>query len=61
MEFLIKNPNYKGKIIKTKNKKIFFNKDFSKDTVLKVNNLIKDGIIRKYCKNKKKIKIITLK
>ncbi len=61
IKFLIKNPNYKGKIIKTKNKKIFFNKDFTKDTVLKVNNLIKDGIIRKYCKNKKKVKIITIK
>lgn len=61
IKFLIKNPNYKGKIIKTKNKKIFFNKNFSKDIVLKVNKLIKEGIVRKYSNNKKKIKIITLK
>ena len=60
LKFLIKNSSYKGKTIKTKNKKIFFKKDFSKEIVLKVNNLIKEGIVKKYCKNKKKIKVITL-
>lgn len=61
ISFLIKNPNYKGKIIRTKKKRLYKNKDFTDNIVLRVNSLIKEGIVEQYCKKSKQINIIKLK
>ena len=58
IQFLIKNPNYKGKKILSKKSSIFFKKNFNESVVLKINELIKSGLVKKYIKNKKKIKLI---
>ena len=58
IKYLIKKPNYKGKKIKSRKNKIFFKKDFNEDVVLKIDNLIKEGIVKKYLKREKKLKIV---
>tara|TARA_B100001093_G_scaffold512586_1_gene582728 strand:- start:221 stop:1033 length:813 start_codon:yes stop_codon:yes gene_type:complete len=59
IDFLIRNPNYKGKKLRSSKNKIFFKKDFNDKIVLKVNNLIKKGLVKKYLSKKtKKIKLI---
>ncbi len=58
VDYLFKNPNYKGERIKTKKSKIFFKKDFNENTVIKINRLIKNGLVKNYIRNKKKIKLV---
>ena len=58
IKFLSKNPNYKGKKILTKKSSIFFKKDFNKSVVIRINELIKSGLVKKYIKNKKKIRLV---
>ncbi len=58
IKFLQNNPKFKGKKISTKKNNIFFKKDFNKKIIERINYLIQNGLVKKYCLNKKKIKII---
>jgi len=58
IKHLIKHPNYKGKKIKSIKSKMYYKKDFNKDIVLRVNQLIKDGLVSKFLSKKKKINLV---
>ena len=60
IDYIINNPKYKGKKIKSKKNKVYFKKEFNENIVRKVEKLIKDGIVKKYLNNKKKIKLVKL-
>ena len=61
IKYLQKNPNYKGKKILSKKNIIFYKKDFTENVIKQINKLIKDGLVKNYCRNQKKIKIIRFK
>ena len=59
VKYLLKHDNYLGKRILSKKTKLYQNKDFNENILLKVNeNIKKKGIVKKYNNNKKKIKLI---
>ena len=61
IQYLQKNPNYKGKKIFSKKNTIFYKKDFNQNIIIQINKLIKNGLVKNYCCNPKKVKIIKLK
>ena len=60
IKYLQQNPKYKGKKIFSKKSNIFYKKDFNKKIINKINIMIQKGLVKNYCLNKKKIKIIKL-
>ncbi len=60
IKYLQQNPKYKGKKIFSKKSNIFYKKDFNKKIISKINIMIQKGLVKNYCLNKKKIKIIKL-
>ena len=61
IQYLQKNPNYKGKKNFSKRNAIFYKKDFNQNIIIQINKLIKDGLVKNYCHSPKKVKIIKLK
>tara|TARA_Y100000022_G_scaffold146022_1_gene127711 strand:- start:56 stop:271 length:216 start_codon:yes stop_codon:yes gene_type:complete len=60
IKYLQKNPQYRGKKIFSKKSNIYYKKDFNKKIIDKINFMIQKGLVKNYCLNKKKIKLIKL-
>ncbi len=58
IKYLKKYPNYSGKKILSKKNKIYYKKDFNEKVIIKINKMIDEGLVKNYCLNPKKIKII---
>ena len=58
IKYLKKYPNYSGKKILSKKNKIYYKKSFNKKFIIKINKMIDEGLVKNYCLNPKKIKII---
>ena len=61
IKYFEKKPDYKGKKIISKKNKVFYKKDFTKNVIIKINELIKNGLVKNFIFPKKKIKLVQLK
>lgn len=59
---ILKNNSYRGKHLNVKKKKmrICYKKDFNENIIKTVNQNIKEGMVRNYCRNPQKIKIVEI-
>ena len=58
IRYVLRKPKFQGKKIKSKFSRICLKKNFSKDTIEKINKNLHLGIVKKYLKSGKKIKIV---
>jgi len=60
IKYLKKNPSYMGKKIITTKSAIFYKKDFKDKIILKIDELLKKGLVKNYYSKPKKVKVIKL-